>query len=143
MQRLEIVQKVKEHILVLTLKGQLDVQTAEQMQSVLASLAESTISHVVMDFAGITLVDSSGIGVLVSVYKLTRARGGDTVLANVEAQPREVFRILNLTKAITLYDSISDALRDLIGRGFPPVVEPVHSSTSDSRTDISRPNYSA
>ena len=42
------------------------------------------------------LVDSSGVGALVSLYKRVRATGGQVVFTNVTAQPLVIFKLLRL-----------------------------------------------
>ena len=44
------------------------------------------------------MVDSSGIGALVSLYKRVRAQGGSVVIKGVRDQPLAIFRLLRLDK---------------------------------------------
>ena len=44
------------------------------------------------------MVDSSGIGALVSLYKRVRAQGGNVVIKGVRDQPLAIFRLLRLDK---------------------------------------------
>jgi anti-sigma B factor antagonist len=48
------------------------------------------------------LIDSSGVGVLVSLYKRVRANGGDVRFAGVTAQPLVIFKLLRLDHVFTL-----------------------------------------
>jgi stage II sporulation protein AA (anti-sigma F factor antagonist) len=113
MQQIVINQETRDNVVILTLSGQLDAVTADRLSSVTESLKQSEISYVLIDLKDVSLVDSSGIGAVVSLYKLTRSRGGDMVIANVGPQPMEVFKIINLTKAIAFYDSVEEAFEKL------------------------------
>ena len=49
-----------------------------------------------MDLSELRLVDSSGIGALVSLYKRVRGTGGQVEFVGVTAQPRVIFKLLRL-----------------------------------------------
>ena len=44
------------------------------------------------------MIDSSGVGALVSLYKRVRAQGGNVVIKGVRDQPLAIFRLLRLDK---------------------------------------------
>ena len=67
-------------------------------------------AHVVLDLAGTTFVDSSGLGALISGLKTTRAAGGDLRLAAVPAQVLAVPALTNLDRVLRPYPSVPDAL---------------------------------
>ena len=113
MKQLQVEQKTYSDLIVLSLRGQLDAMTVGILSSVEDHIRASSLKYVVMDFGEIVLVDSSGIGAMVSILKYTRSKGGDTVIVNLGAQPSEVFRILNLDKAIRISDSVEQARAEL------------------------------
>ena len=51
-----------------------------------------------VDLTQLRMVDSSGIGALVSLYKRVRAQGGNVVIKGVRDQPLAIFRLLRLDK---------------------------------------------
>ena len=106
MKTIEIRETTKSGHMVLSLFGDLDALTADTLLSKLDEIKQKNIKDVVIDFTNVQLVDSSGIGAMVSILKYTRSEGGDTVVAGLSGQPKEVFCILNLDKAIKVYDDI-------------------------------------
>ncbi len=111
MNQLGIIQQQNDEMLVLSLAGQVDAITAEELVAIADTIKMSPIiRYVVVDLEKVTLIDSSGIGVLVSILKHTRSEGGDTVIANLSAQPEAVFKILNLDKAIQIFESVEEAI---------------------------------
>ncbi len=112
MQQLRIRQEIKDDILVMSLWGQLDAITSEVFTVALAKADVDSMKFIVLDMGDITLVDSSGIGVIVELLKKTRTRGGDTVIAEVGFQPMEVFKILNLNKHIKIFRKVREAIKD-------------------------------
>ena len=113
MKPLQISQRQNRELLLLTLEGQLDALTADELLAIANSIKSSEVKFVVFDLENVALVDSSGIGAMVSILKYTRSQEGDTVIANLINQPKEVFKILNLNKAFKIYDSADAAIEAL------------------------------
>jgi anti-anti-sigma factor len=89
----------------LALQGQLTVEVEKEMNAKSEELVALGKIRVVLDLAGIKYVDSSGIGTIISLFKRVRLVQGDVKLSNLNGQPREIFRLLRLDKALEIYDS--------------------------------------
>ena len=46
------------------------------------------------------MLDSSGVGALVSLYKRVRAQGGQVVMIGLRDQPLAIFRLLRLDRVM-------------------------------------------
>jgi anti-sigma B factor antagonist len=55
-----------------------------------------------VDLSELRLIDSSGVGVLVSLYKRVRANGGDVRFEGATAQPLVIFKLLRLDRVFAL-----------------------------------------
>jgi anti-anti-sigma factor len=66
--------------------------------------------RVVVDLAGTSFVDSSGLGALVAGLKRTRQAGGDLRIASVQEQVRMVLNLTNLDRILQPFDSVGDAV---------------------------------
>jgi len=106
---LEFEQTDHDEIVILTLKGNLDALTAPDMRPTIDELVSSRRLKVVFDLAGLTLIDSSGVGAIVSLFKRVRMLGGDVKIARLANQPKEIFRLLRLDRAFELYDTVEAA----------------------------------
>ena len=58
----------------------------------------------------LTLIDSTGVGVLISLFKRARAAGGAVHFAGLVGQPKEIFRLLRLDRSLDLHPSLDEAL---------------------------------
>ena len=75
------------------LVGELEVVSVEEFSVRMADLDGGGRSHVVIDVAGITFIDSSGINALVRAVRTVEARGGTAVIASPSAVAQRVFAI--------------------------------------------------
>ncbi len=80
----------------LRVRGELDALSAPELRPTIDELVESEQSEITVDLSGLRLVDSSGVGALVSLYKRVRARGGEVRFTGVTAQPLVIFKLLRL-----------------------------------------------
>jgi anti-sigma B factor antagonist len=71
---------------------------------------------VVVDLAGVTYIDSAGIGVLIGRYLSLRRRGGDLKLANLTMRSHRVMTITHLLTVFDAHDSVEGAVRSF-GQG--------------------------
>ena len=97
-------------VLLLTLHGALDAMSAPAFKSEVVAVSELKTLQIVVDLADLTLIDSTGVGVLISLFKRTRAQGGQVMFAGLRAQPREVFRLLRLERSLDLLSTVDEAL---------------------------------
>jgi anti-sigma B factor antagonist len=94
---------------VLTLKGNLDALTAPELRPTIDELVANRKIRVIFDLKELTLIDSSGVGAIVSLFKRVRMLGGDVKIACLTNQPKEIFRLLRLDRAFELFETVEEA----------------------------------
>ncbi|GAB3636781.1 hypothetical protein GCM10027422_23710 [Hymenobacter arcticus] len=94
-------------ILFLTLTGDLigSIDTEQLLYSVNEYLGEAVI-HCAVDLSDVRYINSTGIGVLVSLLTKFRSRGGEMVLINPADHPK---KMLALTKLSNIFTVVADA----------------------------------
>jgi anti-sigma B factor antagonist len=105
----------REGVTVLSLSGNLDAATAAGLKQEVIAIADAKPLKVAVDLAQLTLIDSTGVGVLISLFKRVRAIGGAVHFAGLVAQPKEIFRLLRLDRSLDLHPTLEDALAKLKG----------------------------
>jgi anti-anti-sigma factor len=94
---------------VVALHGELDLPGAQGLASHLITAVAACGPSIIVDLAGLELIDSSGLGVLVRVLKWTRESGGDMALAAPHQQIRRVLSVTGLIDAFSVYPSVEQA----------------------------------
>jgi anti-sigma B factor antagonist len=82
----------------LTIAGQLDSITAPDVRKNFDEIAAKKPKRVVLDLSSLRIIDSSGVGAIVSLFKRVRAEGGAFEVAGVQGQPLSIFKVLRLDK---------------------------------------------
>jgi anti-sigma B factor antagonist len=99
----------REDWTLLSLQGSLDALTSGALKAQVVELAQHEVLRVVVDMSGLNLIDSTGVGVLISLFKRARAAGGAVHFAGLGGQPKEIFRLLRLDRSLDLFPSVSEA----------------------------------
>ena len=84
----------------LAIEGELDAVTVSDLRGELEKLLSRRPARVEIDLSLLRMVDSSGVGALVSLYKRVRAQGGDVVVTGLRDQPLAIFRLLRLDRVM-------------------------------------------
>jgi stage II sporulation protein AA (anti-sigma F factor antagonist) len=78
-------------------------------QSIDSSMAAFDCNHLVMDFRGVDLMDSSGIGVVLGRYKRLRTQGGIMCLSGCNQFIRRILEMSGVFTLMEVRDSCEDA----------------------------------
>ncbi len=84
----------------LSIDGALDALTARDVRPIFDQVVSERPQRVVVDLAGLTLLDSSGVGAIVSLFKRVKAEGGQVVVVNAQDQPLAVLKLLKLDRIL-------------------------------------------
>ena len=90
--------KDEGEVTTLKIEGTLDAVTAPELRPVNEALVNEMRKEVILDLEELRLIDSSGVGVIVSLFKRVRAYGGQVRITGLKDQPRAIFRLLRLDR---------------------------------------------
>ena len=101
-------------ILYLSLAG--DLIGSPDTQQLVASVNEhlgDAVTNCAVDLSGIRYINSTGIGVLVSLLTKFRSRGGEMVLINPADHPRKMLALTKLNNIFTVAADEASARQQL------------------------------
>jgi anti-sigma B factor antagonist len=90
--------------------GEIDAGNAEQVESAVAGVLNGRQDRVLLDFAGVTFIDSSGLGALVKCHREAQAHGATFAVVQPSPHTRKLVRVLGLDQLLFLHDSYEEAL---------------------------------
>ncbi|GAA4606994.1 STAS domain-containing protein [Actinoallomurus liliacearum] len=94
---------------VVVARGELDAGTARNLEAFLAEVLHDG-DDLVFDLAGLTFMDTSGLGVILAAGERTRRLGGTPRLAGLRGGPARVVALTGVASAIPVHDTVEDAL---------------------------------
>ncbi len=110
--QLQFEYRLSRGVAVIEVRGKVDISTCgllrERLLRVLTDRGRSTM---VVNLAGVSFIDSSGLGVLVAVWHRVQAGPGMLALAAPAAQARALFAITGLAKIFSIFDTEAQAVQ--------------------------------
>jgi anti-sigma B factor antagonist len=91
----------------------LDAHNAGELKGQLLELLARSKSHLVLDFAEVRFIDSSGLGTLIAAYKSATANGSVLALVSLQPQVRSVIELTRLHRVFTIFGSVAEAMERL------------------------------
>jgi anti-sigma B factor antagonist len=102
---------------VIAIDGQLDVYSAPDVRRAFIDAINKGRYRQVINLTAVTLLDSTGLGVIVGQRKRLLQHGGDLVLVVTSDRIGKVLRVTGMHKVIDQYTTVSDALAALRATG--------------------------
>jgi anti-sigma B factor antagonist len=87
---------------VLRIEGVLDAVTAPEIRPTIDALIAERRGSIKVDLGALRLIDSSGVGAIVSLFKRAKAYGGAVQVQGLRDQPLAIFRLLRLDRVFSL-----------------------------------------
>lgn len=116
-------------VAVVGLAGEFDIETVPLIDGFLRRVFGPFYHrhHVLLDLAGVTLVDSSFVSFLVGLVSRARGEGKDVVLARPSGQVRRTLLLVGLPNLVPVYESLEEAVA-VVASGQVPLIPPVYPS---------------
>ncbi len=86
---------------VLSITGELDALSVDDLRPVIESIADDRPSKVLVDLSKLRLIDSSGVGAIISLFKKVKAYDGSLTVVGVRDQPLAILRLLQLDRVLS------------------------------------------
>jgi anti-sigma B factor antagonist len=87
---------------ILEIHGTLDALTAPDLRAVVDDLVSQRKKRITLDLTSLRLIDSSGVGVIVSLFRRIHPEGGELKIVGLREQPRAIFRLLRLDRVFAV-----------------------------------------
>ncbi|NEO69984.1 STAS domain-containing protein [Moorena sp. SIO3H5] len=88
--------------------GILDDITTNKLHQDIHNLVEYGVDIILVDFEKITLINSSGIGALVSTIKTAKIAGCQLAICSINAQVRMIFELTKIDRLLNIFANKND-----------------------------------
>jgi anti-sigma B factor antagonist len=89
-------------VTVLRISGSLDALSTPELRPTIDALVAEKRPRITVNLSDLRLIDSSGVGAIVSLYKRMRALGAKVEVVGLKDQPLAIFRLLRLDRIFTV-----------------------------------------
>jgi anti-anti-sigma factor len=103
---LERIPTANESLAIFRAKGKLSLETVSEF---VKTLRPEPAPYLILDLSGLTFLDSSGVGSLVSLFVNRRSHGKKFALAGLTAQSSAVVTVAGLQNLLPVYKTLDEA----------------------------------
>ena len=94
---------------VILVSGDIDMYSSPELRKELMQLVHKRVSLLLVDFRGVSYIDSSGIATFVEGLKNMMAYGGKLKFIGIPEKIMEIFCFAKLDRVFEIYGTIDDA----------------------------------
>lgn len=107
---MELSVKPLKQVDVVTVTGRVDSSNAGEFENALKGLLNRGRHKLVLDFAQLDYISSSGLRAMVSALKSARNSGGDVVIVKANDRIRDTLSLVGFQSLFVQYDDLLDAV---------------------------------
>lgn len=105
--------EIKDGIAIVTVTaGRLDAAIAPDLKKECAQIIDSGTSRIMLDLDSVQFMDSSGLGAVISSFKLTGQKG-EFVICNMNEAVREIFTLTHMDRLFEIYPSADEGFQKM------------------------------
>jgi anti-sigma B factor antagonist len=109
-EQLAISEQRQGSVPIVAVRGEIDVATAPQFRDHLDHLIEGGNPSMVVDLGGVSFLDSTALGVLISTLKKCQAADGKLCLVVTDPRILKLFEITGLMDVFPMFGSVGRAV---------------------------------
>ncbi len=111
---------------VIGLVGQLDeTNVDEEAKKIYQAIDEMAVPNLLLDFSGLTYINSKAIGYVTDWYSRVAAKNGKVAIARPQANILDILKVVGITQIITIHETMDDAKAALASDSAPVTETPI------------------
>jgi anti-sigma B factor antagonist len=100
-------------ICVFDIEGEIDAEHALTLKKAFAKVLGEKTRKILLGLEKVGFVDSTGLGVMISLLRQLNEQGGALRLAALQDEVRHIFEITRLFKIFAISNTVEDAVREM------------------------------
>ena len=88
---------------ILALQGEIDLHRSSQVKETLDPLVSKKVPRILLDFSGVTYIDSSGLATMIEALQRIQGYGGKLAMFGLRDSVRSIFEIARLDQIFTIF----------------------------------------
>jgi anti-sigma B factor antagonist len=110
---MQITERTEENIPIISISGDIDLESSPKLRAFLKPKSSQKTPKLLLDFGGVSYIDSSGLATLIEYFQAVQGFGGKLTLAALSPRVKNVFEIVRLEQIFSLYPDVPSALAAL------------------------------
>lgn len=109
---MKITEEKNNDVVVCKVEGEININTSPELRKSFDNFIRSNTLKILMDFSGVSYIDSSGLATIIELLQRLRKMGGKFRICNMNQKVRNVFEVTKLHKLFGIFETQEKALKD-------------------------------
>jgi anti-sigma B factor antagonist len=109
----QITERTESGVPIVSIVGDIDLESSPKLREFLKPKSTQKTPKLLLDFAGVNYIDSSGLATLIEYFQAVQGYGGKMALASLSPRVKNVFEIVRLEQIFSLHPDVPSALAAL------------------------------
>jgi anti-sigma B factor antagonist len=102
--------KPNDHTNIIEINGEITAYAENALMEAYTSINLPEIRNIILDFTNMEYMNSSGIGLLITLLVRANRQGQKLFATGLNAHYRRIFELTRLNEAINIYPSVDEAM---------------------------------
>lgn len=98
-------------IVVLSLKGKLDLSTSESFEEKMSALIKGNGKNIILELSELAYISSSGFKTLLTSARELIGSGGNLILCSLSSHVKQLFEVTGFSTIFVMCDSVEEAIQ--------------------------------
>lgn len=108
---MKLSQKDYDQKTVLSISGDIVAENAPVLKKKFKNLKHEHFRHIIFDLHAVDFIDSSGLGILISMMRNAEENGIQFSLVRLRSEVKEIFEVTRLFRVFQIFDNVDAALK--------------------------------
>lgn len=110
---MKIVRKILGDVAVFEIEGEIDAEHSASLKRALEKSFTENAKHLVLNLEKVGFIDSTGLGVFISLMRKLKERGGEIKLAALQDEVKSIFEITRLYRVFDILRTPEEAIQEI------------------------------
>lgn len=107
-------QKRENNLIIYELDGELAGSSMNQWEQKFdVVFSDNTVDKVILNLQKVTFIQSSGVGMIVAIFKVLEEREGKMIVCHLSEENKDLFQMTRLNEIITIKETQEEALAEI------------------------------
>ena len=109
---MKITEEKNNGVVICMLEGEVNINNSGELRKAFDSIIKRNELKVIVDFSGVSYIDSSGLATLIEMFQRLKKIGGHLRFSSMDQKVKNIFEVTKLHKLFEIFDSREQALKD-------------------------------
>ena len=106
---MQLTKSKEKDVTVIAVSGEVDLNSSPKLRNEFHALLGAGVKKFVINFEGVSYIDSSGLATCIELVQELQANGGTLALVNLVKKIRNIFEVAKVDRLFVIHNTLDEA----------------------------------